>query len=63
MYGGNFAASIDPLSTEIFYADFSYLSILGSLPKKNYLVREIVPIPSDTPTIETVSEHLDSEYW
>ena len=35
----------------------------GSLPKKYYLVREIVPIPSDTPTTETVSEYLDSEYW
>ena len=31
--------------------------------KKYYLDREIVPIPSDTPTIETVSEYLDSEYW
>ena len=28
-----------------------------------YLDREIVPIPSDPPTIETVSEYLDSEYW
>ena len=33
------------------------------LSKRNYLVREIVPIPSDTPTIETVSEHLGREYW
>ena len=31
--------------------------------KKYYLDREIVPIPSDPPTIETVSEYLDSEYW
>ena len=31
--------------------------------KRNYLDREIVPIPSDTPTIETISEYLDSEYW
>ena len=32
--------------------------------KKYHLDREIVPIiPSDTPTIATVSEHLDSEYW
>ena len=31
--------------------------------KKSDLDREIVPISSDTPTIETVSEHLDSEYW
>ena len=31
--------------------------------KKKYLDREIVPIPSDTPTIKTVSEYLDSEYW
>ena len=30
------------------------------LQKKNYLDREFVPIPSDTPTIETVSEYLDS---
>ena len=30
--------------------------------QKNYLVREIVPILSDTPTFETVSEYLDSEY-
>ena len=37
---------------------------LGKPYKKNYyLVREIVPIPSDIPTIETVSEHLESEYW
>ena len=31
--------------------------------KKYYLDRETVPIPSDPPTIETVSEYLDSEYW
>ena len=36
---------------------------LGKPYKKNYLVREIVPIPSDIPTIKTVSEYLDSEYW
>ena len=30
---------------------------------KNYPEREIVPLHSDTPTIETVSQHLDSEYW
>ena len=30
--------------------------------QKNYLFREIVPIPFDTPTFETVSEYLDSEY-
>ena len=30
---------------------------------KKYLDRETVPIPSDTPTIEPVSEYLDSEYW
>ena len=36
---------------------------LGKPSKKYYLDREIVPIPSDTPTIETVSEYLDSEYW
>ena len=34
-----------------------------SLPKEYYLDREIVPIPSDTPTIETVSSFLDSDYW
>ena len=34
-----------------------------ALKKKYYLDREIVPIPSDPPTIETVSEYLDSEYW
>ena len=40
------------------------LRIKGSLQKKKYyLVREIVPIPSDTPTIETVSEYLDRECW
>ena len=31
--------------------------------KKNYVDSETVPIPSDPPTIETVSEYLDSEYW
>ena len=31
--------------------------------RKYYLDREIVPISSDTPTIEAVREHLDSEYW
>ena len=31
--------------------------------KKKYLVREIVPFPSDTHTIETVSEYLDSDNW
>ena len=31
--------------------------------QKNYLVREIVPIPSDIPSIQTISEYLDSEYW
>ena len=31
--------------------------------KKNTLGREIVTIPSDTTTIETVSEYLESEYW
>ena len=32
--------------------------------KKNYYVdRETVPIPSYPPTIETVSEYLDKEYW
>ena len=36
---------------------------LGMPSKKNYQDREIVPIPSDPPTIDTVSEYLDSEYW
>ena len=31
--------------------------------KKNYVDRETVPIPSYPPTIETVSEYLDREYW
>ena len=31
--------------------------------KKCYLDMEIVPISSDTPPIETVSEYLDNEYW
>ena len=48
-----------PSSSNIFS-----ISDLGKPSKKKYyLDREIVPIPSDTPTIETVSEYLDSEYW
>ena len=31
--------------------------------KKNYVDRGTVPIPSDSPTIETVSEYLDMENW
>ena len=31
--------------------------------KKNYVDRETVPIPSYPPTIKTVSEYLDREYW
>ena len=31
--------------------------------KKNDVDRETVPIPSYPPTIETVSEYLDREYW
>ena len=32
--------------------------------EKNHLDSEIVPITSDTPSINTVSEHLDiSEYY
>ena len=34
-----------------------------AIQKKYYLDREIVPISSDPPTIETISEHLDIEYW
>ena len=43
----------------------AYLRYISGKPskKKYYQDREIVPIPSDTPTIETVSEYLDSEYW
>ena len=37
--------------------------IREAFQKKYYLDREIVPIPSDTPTIETVSEYLDKECW
>ena len=36
--------------------------IREAFKEKNYRVKEIVPIPSDTPTIETVSEYLDSEH-
>ena len=39
------------------------LLLREAFKKKYYLDREIVPIPSDTPTIETVSEYLDSECW
>ena len=45
-----------------FQVLFSY-KLREAFKKKYYLDREIVPIPSDTPTIETVSEYLDSEYW
>ena len=41
----------------------STLFLREAFKKKYYLDREIVPIPSDPPTIETVSEYLDSEYW
>ena len=34
-----------------------FLLIREAFKKKYYLVREIVHIPSDTPTIETVSEY------
>ena len=34
-----------------------------AIQKKYYLEKVIVPISSDTLTIETVCEHLDSEYW
>ena len=30
---------------------------------KKHLDKEFVPNPSDTPTNETVSEHLDCTYW
>ena len=35
----------------------------GNHEKKCYLGSEIVSIFSDNPTIEMISEHLDSEYW
>ena len=31
--------------------------------KKKYVDRGTVPIPPDSPTIKTVSEYLDREYW
>ena len=37
--------------------------IRDAFKKKNYVDREIVPIPSYPPTIEAVSEYLDREYW
>ena len=39
-----------------------YHTIVITLYISYYLDREIIPIPSDTPTIETVSEYLDIEY-
>ena len=52
------------LNWKIYLRDVLPLKLcLGKSSKKNYLDREIVPIPSDPPTIETVSEYLDSEYW
>ena len=38
-------------------------ALRDAFKKKNYVDRETVPIPSYTPTIETVSEYLDREYW
>ena len=38
-------------------------SVRDAFQKKNYVDRETVPISSDPPTIETVSEHLDRECW
>ena len=35
----------------------------GSPKKNNYLDSKIFPIPSETPTINKVNEHLHSEYW
>ena len=39
------------------------LEVALGMPSKKYIDREIVPIPSDIRTIQTVSEYLDSEYW
>ena len=40
-----------------------YLPDFDQTLKVGYVDSETVPIPSDPPTIETVSEYLDSEYW
>ena len=47
----------------IIFLFYFYFHLGKPSKKKYYLDREIVPIPSDTPTIETVSKYLDSEYW
>ena len=39
------------------------LCVRDAFKKKIYVDRETVPIPSFPPTIETVSEYVDSEYW
>jgi len=41
----------------------NFILLREAFKKKNYVDSETVPIPSDPPTIETVSEYLDSEYW
>ena len=55
------------MKAQLFLMNNSWLQIIiddhkGS-HKKDYLDGEIVPITSDTPTIETINEYLDSEYW
>ena len=50
-------------NSQFFNIDPIWLCLREAFKKKYYLDREIVPIPSDPPTIETVSEYLDSEYW
>ena len=50
---------------KIYESEFrGFINYLGKpSKKKNYVDRETVPISSDPPTIETVSEHLDRECW
>ena len=39
------------------------MCFIGKAIQKNYLDREIIPTAVDLPTIGTVSEHLDRDYW
>ena len=57
-------SSLLELTLDIYLQKIFGRDALGKPSKKKYyLVREFVPIPSDTPTIETVSEYLDRECW
>ena len=59
----NFVINLIFLFTRVPRQQFSpKLFFRDAIQKINDQDREIVPISSDTPTIETVSEHLDSEY-